>query len=231
VLTLPVAEVFGPVWQGEGPHTGRLCGFLRLSGCNLTCEWCDTPWTWDSSRFDVAAECPDATVEALASAIQHLAPMMVLTGGEPMLHAKRRADCPLAELLEQTRATEWHVETNGTIPPPAWMSPRIAHWTVSPKVNTRDCTERRLNVRALGAFAALGAAFKFVCRSPEDISEVALLVADLTLPPGQVWVMPEGITGDGVLTTARKLAPHVLERGFNLTLRQHVLLYEDRRGV
>ena len=41
--TLPVSEVFGPVWQGEGPHAGRVCWFVRLGLCNLHCDWCTVP--------------------------------------------------------------------------------------------------------------------------------------------------------------------------------------------
>ena len=46
-LMVNVNEIFGPTIQGEGPSTGVRCMFLRVSGCNLTCSWCDTPYTWD----------------------------------------------------------------------------------------------------------------------------------------------------------------------------------------
>ncbi|HHK7228110.1 TPA: hypothetical protein ACQXLV_002143, partial [Streptococcus pneumoniae] len=45
VERLPVSEVFGPTIQGEGPHAGRTCHFIRLGGCNLSCSWCDTPYS------------------------------------------------------------------------------------------------------------------------------------------------------------------------------------------
>ena len=50
--TLPVAEVFAPTFQGEGPYLGRSADFIRLGGCNLTCYGCDTPYTWDASRYE-----------------------------------------------------------------------------------------------------------------------------------------------------------------------------------
>ena len=54
---LAVSEIFGPTHQGEGPSTGRLCGFVRLARCNLSCLWCDTPYTWDwgGNRIGVGA--------------------------------------------------------------------------------------------------------------------------------------------------------------------------------
>ena len=56
VRLLNVNEIFGPTIQGEGPHTGRLVGFLRLAGCNLACSWCDTPYSWDWTKYDKAEE-------------------------------------------------------------------------------------------------------------------------------------------------------------------------------
>ena len=44
---LRVNEIFGQTFQGEGQTMGKLSAFVRLSGCNLTCVWCDTPYTWD----------------------------------------------------------------------------------------------------------------------------------------------------------------------------------------
>src|SRR5690625_5516627 len=55
--------VFGPTYQGEGPHTGTRCHFIRLGRCQLSCAWCDTPDTWDHTRYDVAAENPWTPVE------------------------------------------------------------------------------------------------------------------------------------------------------------------------
>ena len=54
-VTLRVAEVFGPTFQGEGPSAGRRAAFIRLSGCGVGCTWCDEPQTWDWSRFSRAA--------------------------------------------------------------------------------------------------------------------------------------------------------------------------------
>ena len=54
--SLAVSEIFGPTLQGEGPSSGRRAMFLRLAGCNLSCSWCDTAYTWDWSRYDKKAE-------------------------------------------------------------------------------------------------------------------------------------------------------------------------------
>ena len=70
---LPVNEIFYSL-QGEGYHTGTPAVFVRLSGCNLKCEFCDT----DHSQFR-----PMTVDSIVAEVIEHPATTVILTGGEP----------------------------------------------------------------------------------------------------------------------------------------------------
>ena len=64
---LPVSEVFGPTIQGEGPHAGRRVYFVRLGGCNLSCSWCDSAYTWDGETYDLREELtPSTALDVLA---------------------------------------------------------------------------------------------------------------------------------------------------------------------
>lgn len=234
-ITLPVSEVFGPTFQGEGPHTGRPVSFLRLGLCNLSCEWCDTPYTWDTTRFDVAAECPDTDLDTILARLDALATQsttVVVTGGEPLMHHHR-----LHALFSRgydAHGLDWHVETNGTIAPPAWWVQYVEHTTVSPKINTRDPEKKRLKPKALQAWAELAragyAAFKFVATSADDLVTIAQLAHEYSIPTSAVWVMPEGTTPDAVLQHHRTLADAILASGFNTTTRLHTLLWGDERG-
>lgn len=240
--TLPLSGVFGPTWQGEGPHTGRLVGFVRLGLCNLTCEWCDTPYTWDNTRHDVAAECPDTSVAAILGAMRAIrARTWVLSGGEPLMHSRGPREAALRELLTRypreaaPHTTGWHVETNGTITPPAWMAEQVAHWTVSPKIGTRDPETKRLKTAplswfALQAVAGRNVAFKFVCKQPTDLHQVDDVVTRFGLPHEHVWVMPEGTDARTILARQAALAGATLEHGYNLTTRLHVLLWGNERN-
>jgi organic radical activating enzyme len=235
--TLPLAEVFGPTWQGEGPHTGVPARFVRLGHCNLSCGAdggtmrCDTPQTWDHDRFNVGAECPDTTTrEIVERAAAIPAAITVLTGGEPLLHHRRPAFAALLAHLATLGPV--HVETNGTIPPAPEHDYVIAHYSVSPKLtNTGDPHRRRIRRGALVDFNdRRSAIFKFVCANTADVDEVHDLVTDCGLDPDRVWIMPEGITADDVLATHRLIADDVLRLGYRTTTRLHTLLWGSERG-
>jgi 7-carboxy-7-deazaguanine synthase len=123
--------VFGPTFQGEGPSLGRYCYFLRLAGCNQSCSWCDTPYTWafsdalaarhrDGIKYDPREEVRKASVEDILDDLKHhmavteRPSMLVISGGEPMLQQRRLL--PLVLELAQ-RGWRIEIETAGTIYP------------------------------------------------------------------------------------------------------------------
>jgi 7-carboxy-7-deazaguanine synthase len=225
---LIVAEVFGPTFQGEGPSIGRRAGFVRLGRCNLDCSWCDTPYTWDWERFDPSVELRRVPVATIVDQLGAMQPdIVVVTGGEPLLQQRR-----LPRLVESCAERGWpvEVETNGTRVPSDALAALVARWNVSPKIaNSGVPEDRRIHPGALAALLATGrASFKFVVAAASELDEVSALVDAHRLAP--VWIMPEGTDAATVLERARDLAGPVLERGWNLTPRLHVLLWGDERG-
>ena len=225
---LAVSEVFGPTFQGEGRSVGRRAGFVRLARCNLDCQWCDTPYTWDWDRFDRNVE---ITLEPTADVLAQLDAMaidrVVVTGGEPLLQQRQ-----LLPLLEACRSRGWdvEVETNGTIIPDAAVADLVSVFNVSPKLaNSGIAEDRRIRPAALRALLATGrATFKFVVSAVDDLDEIAVLAEAHALAP--IWVMPEGTDAATVAARLRTLADPVLARGWNLTPRLHVLLWNDERA-
>lgn len=104
-LSLPVMEHFYTL-QGEGFHQGRAAYFIRLGGCDVGCVWCDVKDSWDASLH------PQRTVDELLSAVQSTpAEMIVITGGEPLMH---NLDYLTQKLQEA--GYETNMETSGAHP-------------------------------------------------------------------------------------------------------------------
>ena len=225
-----VAELFGPTFQGEGPSAGQQAMFVRLSRCNLSCPGCDTPYTWDTSRFDLRVHTTRRTSHDIAAwALGMPTSLVVITGGEPLL--QQEALLPLVTaLVGAGRRVE--VETNGTVTPTAELVAQVTAFNVSPKLAgfaAPGDADRRITPETLQRFVASGkAVFKFVASGVADLDEIASLQRRFGLDP--VWVMPEGTASGTVVDGMRGLADAVLVRGWNLTTRLHVLLWEDTRG-
>jgi 7-cyano-7-deazaguanosine (preQ0) biosynthesis protein QueE len=225
---LRVAEMFGPTFQGEGPSVGRRAVFVRLSGCNLDCTWCDTPYTWDWTRFDQAEQAHTVPITTILDwVIARDADLVVITGGEPLIQQRR-----LLPLVAAVRATGRlvEVETNGTIAPTVELIEQVTRFNVSPKLaGSGVSADRGIRPDALTALRDTGkAVFKFVIATAGDIEELAALQGRHHLTP--IWVMPEGTTPQIVTDGLRALAEPALAHGWNLTPRLHVLLWGDQRG-
>jgi organic radical activating enzyme len=235
-----VAELYGPVWQGEGPSQGRVCSFLRLMGCNLTCGYqriprvgtipiegawqCDEPATWHSKHRTVPKWMTAQQIIDYHAKVSPPGAMLVITGGEPLLQQDRQAFRDLLFVLDQHRI---EVETNGTIMPSPYTLQEVTQFNVSPKTVTSGITlADRWHPDVLTILNHSGkGVLKVVCTSPEDVWDAHRMAMELRWPLHRVWVMPEGVTPEGHLETARAIAPTVREAGLNLTLRQHTLIY------
>ena len=226
---LLVSEVFGPTIQGEGRSIGRPAMFLRLGGCNLACDWCDTTYSWNHELHDLEGELRAMTpTEVSKAAFKSRAGRLVVTGGEPLLQAQT-----LRSVLEYGHQEGWQIEieTNGSVEPQG-LEGLVDLYTVSPKLsNSGQDPSRALNWTTLMLFAQSDrAAFKFVCRSPADLSEVETIVERAGIHPEDVIVMPEGTTVGVLEDRLRKLAEPVIARGWSLSPRLHIQLWGDCRG-
>jgi organic radical activating enzyme len=202
--------------------------FVRLGRCNLDCSYCDTPYTWDWERFDPAVELHRRSVPDVLGELDRIAaPMLVITGGEPLL--QQRELVPLAEGAHR-RGWRIEVETNGTLAPLPRLCDVVDQWNVSPKLSGSGVAlEHRLRIEALRALAATGRAIgKFVVTSTSELDEVAAVAAAGGFH--DVWVMPEATDAATLSHRLADLAPAVLARGWNLSSRLHVALWGDARG-
>jgi len=231
--TLRVAEIFGPTIQGEGATVGMNAAFIRLSGCNLECTWCDTPYTWDWTgkngyAYDKEKEATKMTIEEIVAMVEPLpTDRVIITGGEPLTQ-----ESGLVALLKALEAKGFftEVETNGTRPFPEG-APATTRWNISPKLgNSGNVKAKRWKPKALGTYPVGMTAFKFVVGNRDDVDEVLGLMRELPVPLSMVYLMPEGKTYPEVYKLSKVIAELAIELGLNFSPRLHVMLWDDERG-
>jgi 7-carboxy-7-deazaguanine synthase len=223
---LKIAEIFYSV-QGEGGLIGMPTVFVRTSGCNLRCSWCDTPYTsWSPEGRDFTLD------EILAEVAKHPARHVVVTGGEPMLTPEI---VPLTQML-RAHARHITIETAGTIFRPVEcdlmsISPKLANST--PEGAWSKQHERlRMQPDVLRQLMAVSDyQLKFVIAAPGDLAEVEQLFAILPADREKVILMPEGVDPGALRERGLWLAEICKQRGFRFSPRLHVELYGNRRGV
>lgn len=229
-----ISETFYSV-QGEGSLVGVPSVFVRTSGCNLRCTWCDTPYaSWKPEGVEMSVE------EIVAVVQREPTRFVVVTGGEPMV-AKG-----MPELLAQLREAGKHItiETAGTIAPQgvacdlASISPKLAHSTPSEAKAGKAWAEKheslRLQPEALRAWCEnYDFQLKFVVATEADVEEVRAVVASIgvSVPPEKILLMPEGITQEALKARQAWLVEVCKRTGWRYSPRLHIDLFGNKRGT
>ena len=230
-----ISEIFYSL-QGEGQLTGVPSVFVRTSGCNLRCIWCDTPyasWNPEGEHRSVA--------EIVAAVAGHPAARhVVLTGGEPMIAPEIRT------LAAELRGRGYHltIETAATVPPEgiacdlASLSPKLlnsAPGRAEHAVWRRKHEATRWQPGVVRAWLDAGYAyqFKFVVTEPGDLAEVEGMLAAVgrEIPPHRVLLMPEGTALETMRKRAEWLGEQCKAKGYRYAHRLHIELYGNRRGT
>lgn len=222
-----VSEVFYSI-QGEGILAGVPSVFIRTSGCNLRCVWCDTPYTsW-------RAEGEHWPLDELMEYVErHSKGHVVLTGGEPMIAPET------PELTRRLRKAGQHItiETAGTEYAEVEcdlmsLSPKLAHSTPvegewaerHERLRYRPDVLRRLMTRCEYQL-------KFVVSSEADLDEIKAVIADVGAERSCVLLMPEG-TDVATMNERGAWVSEICKReGFRYSPRLHLYLYGNRRGT
>ncbi len=235
LATLKIAEIFTSL-QGEGDRIGVPSLFIRISGCNLRCIWCDTPYaSWH----------PEGAIMSLSQILERVkessAPDVVVTGGEPMLFDGIE---PLIDGIKRLNRFVT-VETAGTV----YRDMPVDLMSISPKLANsipfgdpkerqhRKIMEDRAALKSL--VERYRCQIKFVVTpSPSDssalktdLSEIDALLNNLGVPADRIFLMPEGRSSDILWERARLLVPICLERGWRLAPRIQIDLFGDTKGT
>jgi 7-carboxy-7-deazaguanine synthase len=226
-----IAEIYKST-QGEGLLTGTPSVFVRTSGCNLRCWFCDTPYTsW-------RPEGRDHSVDEILSQIEEWeTPHVVITGGEPMLFAE------LIPLTEALRARRRHItiETAGTLYLPVAcdlmsISPKLAGSApdvhVDARWHHRHEQERHRPEVVRRLMHEYEYQLKFVIDEAADCGAVEeYLVAIGIADRDRVLLMPQGTDRDELLARGEWLEPYCIERGYRYCPRMQIEWFGARRGT
>lgn len=227
-----ISEIFYSL-QGEGLLLGVPSIFIRTSGCNLRCRWCDTPYaSWKPEGQEMSIE------EIIQQVTFYQCRHVVLTGGEPMVSPS------LPELAKRLHDLGHHItiETAGTIMPQAIpcdlasISPKLRHSTPdkeSAGAWARRHDEQRYRPDVIRAWlSSRECQLKFVVASPPDLEEIESVLKEVgEIASDRVLLMPEGIQKNILQQRSVWLAEICKERGFRFAPRLHIDLYGNKKGT
>jgi 7-carboxy-7-deazaguanine synthase len=226
-----ISEIFYSI-QGEG----RLCGipsvFIRTSGCNLRCVWCDTPYTsW-------RPEGRSWSISNIVSEVKkYPCPYVVITGGEPLLAVEIEA------LTGELKRNGAHItiETAATVFKPLAcdlmsLSPKLANstpWKRDRGRFARMHEQRRMNLPVIQKFLdGYDYQIKFVVERKTDFDEISdVLIKLKNVDPARVLIMAQGTTKKQLSEKAKWIVELCKKNGYGFTPRLHIELFGHRRGT
>src|ERR1700680_2502913 len=214
--------------QGEGMLVGVPSVFVRTSGCNLRCTWCDTPYTsWQPEGEERSVSWIVDQVNAYGAS------HVVITGGEPMI-------APEIEELTHRLTQHITVETAGTVDAQVRcdlmsISPKLANSTPHTRDGGRWAPQHdrlRYQPEVLKRLIQLYPhQLKFVIADPNDLTEVRAIVETIGASKSRVVLMPEGIDAAILMERSRWLVDICKQEGFRFSPRLHIDLWGNRRGT
>ena len=228
---MQISEIYSSK-QGEGKLTGQQSVFVRTSGCNLRCDFCDTPYTsWNPEGQSIPV---DEVVDKVQSFdLRHV----VITGGEPMLSIE------IESLSKRIKMADHHItiETAGTI----LRDVACDLMSISPKMsNSVPSLERagrwakkhdqnRINTQVIrDLIDKYKYQLKFVVSNESDLPEIEMLCQTLgPVSQENVLLMPEGVDKKTLDERGRWLANVCEEKGYVFCPRMHIQWYGNKRGT
>lgn len=226
-----IAEIFYSI-QGEGKLLGAPSVFIRTSGCNLRCVWCDTPYTsWRPEGEEWGFS------EILAEVKRYPASFVVITGGEPLLAPE------IVELTAKLKKKDYHItiETAATVFKPVTcdlvsMSPKLSNstpWKREKGKFAKMHEGHRLNLPVIAKFMEHhDYQLKFVVENKKDFSEIEEILEKLrNVDRDRVLIMAQGRTKKELHERTLWIVDLCKKHGFRYTPRLHIELYGNRRGT
>ena len=230
---MQISEIFYSI-QGEGELTGVPSVFIRTSGCNLRCDWCDTPYaSWEPEGEEMPIE--QILAEVSGYSVSHC----VITGGEPMI-AKG-----IHELATELKQLGKHItiETAATVLPGkipcdlASLSPKLSNSTPS-EGRAGSWAARHEKTRLQDTVirewvSQYSYQLKFVVTGKVDLEKIKELLEAIKcpIPPDKVLLMPEGTDTHTIRGRDDALMEICKQEGYRYCNRLHIELFGNTRGT
>lgn len=229
--------------QGEGSSIGKTAYFIRLSGCNLDCDFCDTKDAWIADKqindLELIAKIKDEITTRNINKINSL----VFTGGEPTIYINDITNFIRKHIdFIKQYFNMIEIETNGSFdisnhfPIFERISNKdnlLVQFNVSPKnLSNTKVHLHEDNYKEFDKWLNYkNVIFKFVVSDENDFNEIVEYVDKYKIPNHKVFIMPMGITKEEILEVQNNLIDLILNKGYNLSTRLHILLWDNKKGV
>jgi 7-carboxy-7-deazaguanine synthase len=209
---MKVSECFKSI-QGEGPQVGMVAWFIRTSGCDLSCSYCDSKYAKDGAEM--------AVEDIVKTVCSDNCNNIVVTGGEPLMQIE------LEDLVKELtkKKKKIYIETNGTFYKPNIIG--FCSFIVSPKFDFINSDYLEVLMKW-----TQHATFKFVIRDRKDF-DTTLSYCELLGLKNNVYFMPEGIRDEDIKKKMLQLVEWVKEKApfVRVSSRLHVYLWGAKRGI
>ena len=212
-----INEIFYSL-QGEGRSIGKPTLFIRLSGCTLQCNFCDTQYhtkSRDLNKKDIK----------LLIKYKH----WTITGGEPMLQQKG-----IIDLIKLYKPTFIEIETNGTVYPELDFAHRISCFNISPKEPRFQpkALQKKCDPILLSAGSLIGdRILKFVYSDKQSEKFINTIVTKYNVFSWEIWIMPKGKTRKEQEVKQVEAWNYCMKKGYNFSGRLHISVFNLKRGV
>jgi len=223
-----INEIFYSL-QGEGFLAGVPSVFVRVAGCPLRCQWCDTKYAWDQKAGQ------EYTITDIVQTVQQWpCKFIVITGGEPMINSD------LPQLVRQLTTADKHItiETAGIAYIPdipcdlMSISPKLSNSTPTDPELAATHEDSRLDIAVLRKLIDnYEYQLKFIVDSETDLSEIQQTLEKIrNVDSENIMLMPQAVTRDELSAKSAIVADMCKQTGFVFSQRLQVLLWDNQKG-
>jgi len=209
---MQIKEIFYSI-QGEGINIGTPSIFIRLSGCNLRCKWCDTKEAWKINSGKRMT-----TEEIIKTINKFPSKNIVITGGEPLLQENK-----IKELIKNLKNYHIEIETNGTIK--SKLGRLVNQYNCSPKLSNSGYKE--YNLKKLPIKKTY---YKFVINEKNELNELKKFIKKHKLKKEKIILMPQGTKKSEIAKKMKWLAEICKTENFRLSPRLHIDIWSNQKG-